>query len=110
MEVLPNWGQLVATTLGVLCSALGTILWFLFTSVKKEAQEAKAEAIAAKGALANYKLYAAEHFVTQTDLTKAIDDLKRSLERLIESVDRNSREAQHRFDQLQDRIDKKADK
>lgn len=61
-------------------------------------------------ALAAHKLYVAEHYVTQTELTKAVSSLERSIERLIEAVNQNSKETREGFAEIHRRIDTKADK
>lgn len=60
--------------------------------------------------LAAHKLYVAEHYVTQTELTKAVGSLERSIERLIEAVNQNSKETREGFAAIHLRIDTKADK
>jgi hypothetical protein len=57
-----------------------------------------------------HKLYVAEHYVTQTELTKAVGSLERSIERLIEAVNQNSKETREGFAEIHRRIDTKADK
>lgn len=61
-------------------------------------------------ALSAHKLYVAEHYVTQTELTKAVGSLERSIERLIEAVNQNSKETREGFAEIHRRIDTKADK
>jgi gas vesicle protein len=61
-------------------------------------------------ALDAHKLYVAEHYVTQTELTKAVGSLERSIERLIEAVNQNSKETREGFAEIHRRIDTKADK
>lgn len=61
-------------------------------------------------ALNAYKLHVAEHYVTQTELTKAVSSLERSIERLIEAVNLNSKETREGFAEIHRRIDTKADK
>lgn len=61
-------------------------------------------------ALEGHRLYVAEHYVTQTDLTKAVGSLERSIERLIEAVNQNSKETREGFAEMHRKIDTKADK
>lgn len=61
-------------------------------------------------ALAAYKLHVAEHYVTQTELTKAVGSLERSIERLIEAVNLNSKETRDGFAEMHKKIDTKQDK
>lgn len=51
--------------------------------------------------LADYKLYAEQHFVTSDELTKAIGNLEGTIERLIESVNANANEMRDWFRLLQ---------
>lgn len=105
-----SWAHVGVGVLGVLASGIGTVLWFLFQSVREDAKAAKKAAEDLKDDIATYKLYVAEHYVTQTDLTKTISGLERSIERLIETVDRNAQETRDSISQLYARLDKKADK
>lgn len=105
-----TWVHVGLGLFGVLASGIGTVLWFLFQSVREDAKAAKEAAEKLKEELAKYKLYVAEHYVTQTDLTKTISGLERSIERLIESVDRNAQETRDSISQLYERLEKKADK
>jgi hypothetical protein len=110
MELNVGWVESGVAVFGILASGAGTVLWFLFQGVKIDAEAAKSAADALKTDLANYKLYVAEHYVTQNDLTKAISSLERSIERLIDTVDKNSQETRDSFGALYERLDKKADK
>lgn len=65
---------------------------------------------AVSDALSAHKLHVAEHYVTQTELTKAVGSLERSIERLIEAVNQNSKETREGFAEIHRRIDTKADK
>lgn len=60
--------------------------------------------------LTEYKLHVAEHYVTQTELTKAVSSLEKSIERLIEAVNQNSKETRDGFAEMHKKIDTKADK
>ena len=60
--------------------------------------------------LSGYKLHVAEHYVTQTELTKAVGSLEKSIERLIEAVNLNSKETREGFAEIHRRIDTKQDK
>lgn len=110
MELSAGWAELLAALFGLLASGMGTVLWFLFKSVREDARAAKADVESLKTDMANYKLYVAEHYVTQNELTKAVASLEKSIDRLIEAVDRSSRETRESLIQLQTRIDEKADK
>lgn len=61
-------------------------------------------------ALADHKLYVAEHYVTQGELTKAVENLDKTMQRLIDAVDRTSRETREGLSEIHRRIDGKADK
>jgi|GEM_PF-1599797 len=61
-------------------------------------------------ALEGHRLYVAEHYVTQTELTKAVGSLERSIERLIEAVNQNSKETRDGFSEMHRRIDTKQDR
>lgn len=52
-------------------------------------------------ALADYRLYAEQHFVTSDELTKSIGNLNGTIERLIESVNANANEMREWFRMLQ---------
>lgn len=110
MELNAGWAQIAATALSILCSFLGFIVWHLYQGVRAEAKAATAEAEANKTELATYKLYVAEHYVTQNELTKAVGSLEKSIDRLIDAVNRASAETRSGFIQLHQRIDEKADK
>ena len=61
-------------------------------------------------ALDAHKLHVAEHYVTQNELTKAVESLDKTMQRLIEAVNQNAREAREGFSEIHRRIDGKADK
>lgn len=61
-------------------------------------------------ALANHKLYVAEHYVTQSELTKAVENLDKTMQRLFDAVTQNTKETRDGFSELHRRIDMKADK
>lgn len=121
MELSAGWAEIVASVMSILCSGMGVIIWHLFQSVRADAKAAKANADALKDQfrednealkdeLSNYKLYVAEHYVTQNELTKAVGNLEKSIERLIDAVRQAAQEAREDFTQLHRRIDEKADK
>lgn len=104
------WVEIGCALLGVVGPGVGGILWFLFKSVRDDARAAKAEGEALKIQFGDYKLYVAEHYVTQNELTKSMASLEKSIDRLIDAVDRSSRDTRESLVQLQKRIDEKADK
>lgn len=109
MELNAAW-QIGLGILGVIGPGVGTILWFLFQSVRTDARSAKTASEALEKELATYKLYVAEHYVTQTSLAEKISSLQQSIERLIAAVDRNAKETRDTINQMYERLDKKADK
>lgn len=68
------------------------VLWIGFRDLKKTA-EANVQS------LADYKLHAAETYVTQSDLTRAIDALSRGIDAVFKKLDR-----------IEEKIDMKQDK
>lgn len=108
----------------VLAPCLGVAGWFLKRlNEKVEAQEtARIEAVnavekrlmleisAGRDAFANYKIHVAEHYVTQSELTKAVESLDRTMQRLLEAVNQNAKETREGFSEIHRRIDGKADK
>lgn len=104
------------TTGAVSAAAAGVFTvfgWLLKRSIGQMDQKFKEHGEALQeqvGALAAYKLHVAEHYVTQTELTKAVGSLERSIERLIEAVNQNSKETRDGFAEINRRIDTKADK
>ncbi|WP_207000758.1 hypothetical protein [Trinickia mobilis] len=93
----------VASIGSLAATGAGTVAWWMFRGVVARADANEKD-------LANYKLYVAEHYATQNDLTKAVASLERTIERLIEAVNQNSKETRDGFTELHRRIDGKADK
>lgn len=86
-------------------------LWQRSEGQRDRTMQEHGEAIkAVSDALSAHKLHVAEHYVTQTELTKAVGSLERSIERLIEAVNQNSKETREGFAEIHRRIDTKADK
>jgi phosphoenolpyruvate-protein kinase (PTS system EI component) len=75
-----------------LLGGLGLVLWTNLRDVKATA-EGNAKA------LADHKLHAAENYVTQSDLTRAIDALSRGIDAVFKKLDR-----------IEEKIDMKQDK
>lgn len=88
---------------GAVATAVGTVAFWIFRSLVARVDSLEKDA-------ANYKLYVAEHYATQNDLTKAVASLERTIERLIEAVNQNSKETREGFAEIHRRIDTKADK
>jgi uncharacterized protein YukE len=132
MDLSTGLGEIFAAILSIAAGGAGTVMWFLFQSVRQEARtatkevgelkdeykeelsnlkdEQKQEVSRLKDEHSAYKLYVAEHYVTQQDLTKAVTSLERSIERLIEAVNQNAKEVRDGFSEIHKRIDQKADK
>lgn len=115
------WAEILGAVLAVLLTGVGTVLWFLFLSVRNEAREARAQATLArdsslaeitkvKDELGAHRLYVAEHYVTQNELTKAVENLDKTMQRMLTAMDHNAQEMRDGFTQLHKRIDGKADK
>ncbi|CDY79493.1 hypothetical protein BGLT_02274 [Caballeronia glathei] len=71
---------------------------------KEQGDAIKEQSLAIKElnkALDAHKLHIAETYVTQTELTKAVGSLERSIERLIEAVNQNATEMREGFRLLQ---------
>ena len=98
-----DWSGLVVTVAGLFLSGCGVVLWSLYAGVKRQCEETAKE-------LAKYQRHVAEHYVTQSELTKAVESLERSIQRLIEAVDRNSKDTREGLTEIHRRIDGKADK
>lgn len=78
---------------------------------RDEAIKEQGDAVKALGdALAAHKLYVAEHYVTQGELTKAVENLDKTMQRLLDAVNQNAKEARDGFAEIHRRIDGKADK
>jgi hypothetical protein len=54
-------------------------------------------------ALADHKLHTSENYMTKTELTRAFDTINRSLEGINQSMN-------HRFDKMDEKLDRKADR
>lgn len=78
--------------LQVLIGAFSAILWMNFRDLKFISEATTKE-------LAAYKLHVAECYVTQNDLSKAIDSLGRSLDAVFKKLDR-----------IEEKLDNKQDK
>lgn len=115
------WTGILGAVLAVILGGVGTILWFLFMSVRSEARDARIAASSArenatieiakvKDELAAHRLYVAEHYVTQNELTKAVENLDKTMQRMLTAMDHNAQEMRDGFTQLHKRIDGKADK
>lgn len=87
--------------------------WLLRRSVSQNDQkliEHEEEIKNIAKALDGHKLHVAEHYVTQNELTKAVESLDKTMQRLIDAVNQNSRETREGFSEIHRRIDGKADK
>ncbi len=62
-----------AMIIQALVGALGVVLWFLYTELKKKADNQHVDFL-------NYKLHVAETFVTTNQLTGVIETLNRNVE------------------------------
>lgn len=99
------------------CVALGGLgglfayLWRRSEGLRDETIKKHGQDIEALGkSLADHKLYVAEHYVTQGELTKAVEALDKTMQRLIDAVNQNSKETREGFAEIHRRIDTKADK
>lgn len=79
--------------LQALAAGLWAVLWINFRDVK-----AAAEANAKE--LADHKLHSAINYVTQSDLTRAIDALSRGIDAVFKKLDR----IEEKIDQKQDKL------
>jgi hypothetical protein len=68
------------------------VVWWNFKELKKQVDGIQDDQ-------ARYKLHVAEHYVTQNDLSKAIDALSRAIDAIFKKLDR-----------IEDKLDLKADK
>lgn len=94
-------------------SAAGVFGWLAKRSIAQLDQKIRDHDTALQARaddMSAYKLYVAEHYVTQTELTKAVGSLERTIERLIDAVNQNSKETREGFAEIHRRIDTKADK
>jgi hypothetical protein len=116
-----DWTTVAVTACGLLLAGIGTVLWFLYLDVRKKADEGnRAAEKAAKDAdqksdaisreLSDYKLYVAEHYVTQGALTQAIEGLNQAIKSLTEGIRDMNRDFSNKLDSLHRRLDGKADK
>ena len=86
------------------------MLWFLYLGVRADARAANAQAATARSELSDYKLYALEHFVTQPNLTQAMDGINRAIEGLTNGIREMNTSFSSKLDSLHSRLDSKADK
>jgi hypothetical protein len=63
-----------------------------------------------KDELADFRVYVAQNHVTYTDLTAAVGNLERSIQNLIDAVKDAAKETRDTLQQMNHRIDTKADK
>ncbi|MFM0243765.1 hypothetical protein [Paraburkholderia sediminicola] len=92
-------------------SGLFAYLWRRSETVRDETVKKNSADIEALGkALAEHKLYVAEHYVTQSELTKAVENLDKTMQRLLDAVNLNAKETRDGFAEIHRRIDTKADK
>ena len=84
--------RLLIWVIQVIGGAFGTVLWLNFRDLKLKCETTAKE-------LGNYKIHIAEQYVTQTELTKAIDTFNRSIDAVFAKLDR-----------IEDKLDGKADK
>ena len=84
--------KLLMWGLQVLAAGLWGVLWMNFRDVKATTE-------ANVKALADHKLHAAETYVTQSDLTRAIDALSRGIDAVFKKLDR-----------IEEKLDGKQDK
>lgn len=116
--------ELISLATLVAC-ALGSVVWFLIRSANKKASDAERAADAAIAradkAAADVKAYAeklvgdlrvhvAENYVTEEGLTKALNNLNRSIDQLIDTVKANMEEMRAGLSEIHRRVDGKADK
>jgi chromosome segregation ATPase len=75
-----------------------------------ELREAQIEITKRKDELADFKLHVAQNHVTQSDLSKSIDRIDLSIERLVVAVNDSAKEMREQLNMLNVKIDGKADK
>jgi len=72
--------------------------------------EAQLEIIKRKDELAEFRLHVAQNHVTQSDLSKSMDRIDLSIERLVTAVNDSAKEMREQLNMLNVKIDGKADK
>ncbi|WP_175787388.1 hypothetical protein [Burkholderia anthina] len=118
LEISP---QILLTVALFVLGGFSTLLWFLYQSVRQDARDALAEAQAARVDAAKAKadgeqraselrVHVAENYVTQEGLTKALNNLNRSIDQLIDTVKANMEEMRAGLSEIHRRVDGKADK
>jgi len=80
---------------GVVCG----ILWWNFKALKADVVANAKSILELNADLQAYKLHVSESYVTQTDLSKAIDNFGKALEAVFKKLER-----------IEDKLDMKADK
>ncbi|MFZ6727700.1 hypothetical protein ACO0K2_19660 [Undibacterium sp. MH2W] len=60
--------------------------------------------------LTDFKLYVATHHVTQDELSKSLDRLDETIKDLVDAIRESARDTRESINQLQTKIDGKADK
>jgi chromosome segregation ATPase len=105
-----DWIHIALAVFGLVASGAGSILSYLYVSVRSEAKEARDLGESLKDELSKYKLYVAERYVTQGDLSKAIENLNRNIEALSRGIENMSNHMSSKLDRLDRRLDNKADK
>lgn len=105
-----DWVHVALTVFGLLASGAGSILWYLYLSVRSDVKEARDLTEQTIKDLANYKLHVAERYATQGDLTKSIDALNKTIESLSRGIENMMTQVSSKLDRLDNRLERKADK
>jgi hypothetical protein len=105
-----DWVHIALATFGLIASGAGTVLWYLFLSTRADVKENSDRVDKLQAELAEYKLYAATHYVTHGALTQAIDSLNIAIRALTDGIRDMNRDFSQKLDSLHRRLDGKADK
>lgn len=105
-----DWIHIGLAIFGLVASAGGTVLWYLFLSTRGAVDKNREQCDTLQKELAAHKLYVAEHYVTQGALTQAIDSLNKAIGALTEGIRDMNRDFSQKLDSLHRRLDGKADK
>lgn len=91
--------EVLKIVLGLLQVVITAWCWHIYSQVGK-AQEANDKL---EKELADHKLHTSENYMTKTELSRAFDAITRSIETLGNSITQ-------RFDKVEEKLDRKADK
>lgn len=97
----------------VMTIIIGTLRWSLTRSEKSIDALISghgAEIAELKKELAAHKLHVAQSYVTQSELSRAIEKLEKTVDKLLDAINQMARDSKEAFAELHRRVDGKEDK